>query len=112
MYDNAPLILRIAKNTEGHSALAQKVLGGMENVQAVADFWEQNGLLFQLIAQNEMQEFFMTNDEITQKEIAAFKYACKRIAEFMILCYTESEKHKSVTYVTDSEEDLPSEPTE
>lgn len=76
------------KAKEGELTPCEKVLGDISRVARVAEFWEVNADLIELISANELLEYAQT-EVFDSKEFAAFSKGVGKMGFFMAECAKE-----------------------
>jgi len=66
----------------------EKILGDLSRVYRIADFWDTNADLMELIASNELLEF-ATEQRFDSDQFATFRLGLNRIGAFMSECAKE-----------------------
>ena len=79
------------KTQEGELTECEKVLGDLSRVYRVADFWDTNADLIELIAANELLEY-ATTERYTSEESSAFRAGLHKMGMFMARCADERKK--------------------
>jgi hypothetical protein len=87
------MINELIKNRtqSGEMTETEKVLGDLSRVYRVADFWDINADLIELIAVNELLEYAQTG-EFTREEFANFRKGLYCIGIFMAKCADDRKK--------------------
>lgn len=71
----------------------QKVLGGLESLYALSDFWERYASDIQLIATNELLDYIEDEDrKFNYEQVEAFKEGLGAIPLFLQQCWEERQK--------------------
>jgi len=72
----------------GELTKCEKVLGDLSRVYRIADFWDINSDIVELIAANELLDY-ATERDFDSKEFAAFKLGLNKMGQFMSACAME-----------------------
>ncbi len=85
------MVKKLIDNRGVNSTECQKVLGSLEELYAIADFWERQAGGVHLIATNELIEY-TENETFDNKELIAFKKGLARLPLFFQECWEERQK--------------------
>lgn len=76
------------RTQEGEVTQCEKVLGDLSRVYRIADFYDTNSDLLELIAANELLDY-AASGSFTSEEFATFKLGIHKIGVFMSECAKE-----------------------
>lgn len=84
-------VQKLIENRGLNSTKCQKVLGSLESLYAIADFWEHQAGAMQLISANEMIEYIQTQ-KFSSEESAAFLLGLEKFPIFFKACKDERDR--------------------
>lgn len=85
------VIVKLVENKGIATNECQKVVGSLEALYAIADFWERYPGEIQLIATNELLDYIESKD-FNKEQIEAFKEGLGKIPLFFQKCLDERQR--------------------
>ena len=86
------LISELLENKSNDGTLYARLLGSMEGLNTIAEFWEQNAKLIHLIATDELIKYLADDYNVfTSDECAAFKAGLGKVGAAMQACWEERQ---------------------
>ena len=84
------MITEIIENKGKEGTPYERLLGSDENLNTIAEFWQNNAKLVQLIATNALIKY-CEDESFTSEEAAAFKLGLGKVGDAMQDCWEERE---------------------
>ena len=81
---------KLLENRGKKATYCEKILGDLEGLYLLADFWERQAGLVHLIATNELLEY-IDNESFDNKELDAFRCGLSMIPLFLQKCLEERQ---------------------
>jgi len=85
-----PLATQLIENKAKEGTPYERILGSMEGLNAIAEFWEKNAKLVHLIATDELIKY-CEEELFANYECAAFKSGLGKVGAAMQACWEERQ---------------------